>query len=572
MAGIAELSKGQAVTLIPSGSESVTPPTIKNDVLDLGQNPILLIGNRKFVLNSIQSNSDAYRKISLKESSGNTTATKVVFNTVTYTFKAISYNANISENEVLIGACRLSNDGSREYNFPFNVVVDGVGVFNVAFERNKHKAVELSQACRINKTSTGSKDYQILIITDSHGQGLVEKNAVAMTNNFPTIDAMIHCGDIVGGHYVEAQAIAYNERMYNCEKPFFTVVGNHDVGNTRYVAACSNHLQTYNSFIKPMVTKGILKEGEYEEGKSYWYHDDEIYKIRLIGLYEYDSPMDIDSDYWEPISYDSSLPLIKHNNTTYNVGDEINAVVWGYGNSYTNYTEFSFRCKKQCTISGTTFHNALSYLPLYRIPRGTRVIRQEQAQWFLDTLASTPADYTVIVALHNPFSDDAVTIESKFTQVKGVKGSAYSQNSMKTDFIANAVNAFVNGEVYSEKIVMKNEASYLNNILNDDGENYYAYSVFKDFTTKNTGVRFAFFIGGHIHFDLVWKHPNGLYQVSPICSTTEKANSRNNDVARPTNYDDISTDCLTVVSVAKNRMALVKLGCDTTINGKKKRF
>lgn len=434
------------------------------------------------------------------------------------------------------------------------------------YKRNTDRVIALNAMCRNRKSTTApSKDFQLLICTDSHGDKQTTKNSIDALNAFPTLDAWIHCGDILRGFYSPEGIETFAECVASAKKPFFAVPGNHDVGNTAYVAACATHEQVYTAFIKPSVDAGWLKAGEYTEGKSYWYHDDATYKIRLIGLYEYDDPMDFDTTYWKPIPYEAGLPEIK-NNTTFEVGDKANPAFWNLGSDYFKYTAYSFECVKACTISGTTFYDTIKYMPKYRIQRGTRVIRQEQAQWFLDTLASTPTGYGVIVAMHNPFSDTATSVQAKFTQTAGVKGSAYSQNSMQTDFIRNAVVAFIKGVNYSEEVVMKGDASYLNANPSGGGEDY-AYLVEKDFSKKNSNVNFLGFVGGHTHIDFIWKDASeNIYQVTPCCTTADITNAKNNDIRR-TSADGPAKDSLTAVSFASGRIALAKIGVNVTENG-----
>ena len=184
----------------------------------------------------------------------------------------------------------------------------------------------------------------------------------------------------------------------------------------------------------------------------------------------------------------------------------------------------------------------------------------------MDTLASTPAGYGVIIAMHNPFSDTATTIEAKFTQVIGKAGSAMSQNLMQTDFIRNAVVAFIKGSNYSEEVVMKGSAAYLNTIPSGGGDDY-AYLVEKDFSTKNSDVNFLGFVGGHVHRDLVWKDASeNIYQITPCCAATDMENAKNNDI-RCTSEDGPAKDSLTAVSFASGRIALAKIGVNVTENG-----
>ena len=420
-------------------------------------------------------------------------------------------------------------------------------------ERNQDKLPMLINSCRYRKNGSTSKDFQVLVCTDSHGDTKANKNAVLATNGFVSIDAYIHCGDIVGSNYAEPSSIAdFQAKLNMLTKPGYVVIGNHDVGNAFYVGVSCDHAQAYDAYIKPMVDNGWLAAGEYEANKPYWFHDNTSFKIRIIGLYEYDDNLDFNETYWKAIPYDSSLDAIAFN-TAYQVGAKVNAGV---------YTGHSFECVQAVTTPVNYYTNA-EKLPSYKVQRGSRVIRQTQAQWFLDTLASTPAGYGVIVLTHNPFSDTAVSMDKKFSWPAGVSGASWTQTSMATNFIKNALAAFKAVSSYNEKVVMAGSAAYLN-VLND-GSIDYAYAVSKDFSSLNTGVHLLGLIGGHAHRDLIWQDGD-IYQISPNCARVDGANDRNGDVRR-TWTDDVASDSLTVVSMAEGRIGLVKIGVNVTERG-----
>lgn len=423
--------------------------------------------------------------------------------------------------------------------------------------RNKDKCPMLINACRYRKTGSSFKDYQVVICTDMHAADVANKNAIKAANGFETIDSYINAGDIVASNYNEPSVRStFATDFAKLTKPGYVVCGNHDVGNTYYVALACNHAQAYNSFIKPMVDKGFLVSGEYEVGNPYWYHDDATHKIRIIGLYEYDDNLDFNETYWKTIEYDGSLPAIAYN-TSYSVGAKVNAG---------SYNEHSFECV-QAVTTPANYYTSPSKLPSYKVLRGTRVIRETQAQWFLDVLASTPANYGVLVIMHNPFSLGATSLDKKFSWPADQSGgsSSWTQNSMVNDFIRDAVVAFVEGANYSDKIIMKNEAAYMN-VLND-GVIEYAYQVSKNFSSKNAGVYLLGFIGGHAHRDFIWKDATkNIYQVAPNCARVDGLTDRNGDVRRSW-VDSLSYDSLTVASFASGRIGLVKLGVNVTERG-----
>ena len=448
--------------------------------------------------------------------------------------------------------------------------VDKIMKVPAVYQRNVDKEVPLAAMCRHRKISAAPyKDYQMLLCTDTHSATMPLSNAVDALNSFITLDSLVLLGDYTAGYYEPNVLKNVGDTLKKAQKPFFLVAGNHDVGNSKFIGACASHEQIYDALVKPMIEAGCLKEGEYTEGLPYWYHDDATNKVRLIGIYEYDDPMDFDTTYWEPVEYSSSYANIKAN-TSYNVGDVVNSYAYGGSTDRQTYTKHSFRCVQACT-TGSAYYNSWQ-APSYKILRGNRVIRQAQAQWFLDTLASTPANYGVIVMMHNPFSDSAATIEAKFSQSSGNYGYNLSQNEMQTDFVRNAVIAFIKGENYSENVIMKGDAAYLNTLAiepsaSDDGYSY-AYNVSKNFAVKNSGVAFFGFVGGHTHRDFVWKDAEkNVYQVTPCCATVQIDSSRNNDLAR-TLDDGPAYDSLTAVSFTASRIALAKIGVDVTIDGK----
>ena len=424
---------------------------------------------------------------------------------------------------------------------------------NIVLKRNKERQIALEAMCRYRRVSSPIKDIQLCICADSHADTIAVNNAVLATNGFDTIDALVHAGDICGGIYKESEIADFQNSLSRLTKPAYIVIGNHDVGNAYYVGYCCNHEQAYAAYIKPMVDAGWLSSGEYQANKPYWHHDDATYKVRLIGLYEYDDNLDFNETYWRAIPYNSALSNIALN-TAYALGAQVNVP---------GYTDYSFEAV-QAVTTPSSYYTTPEKLPSYKVRRGDRVIRQTQAQWFLDTLLATPANYGVVVILHNPFANDAVaSMQAKFNQLSGsaTTGGTYSQNDMATDLIGGALSAFAAGSNYSENVAMKGDAAY----LNTEGGGTYAYSVSKNFSAKNTGVKVFGLIGGHSHRDIIWKKGD-LVQITPLCATTNISNATGADIRRQ-DTDGLTKDSLTVISFASGRIGLVKIGVNVTENG-----
>lgn len=442
----------------------------------------------------------------------------------------------------------------------YDVYIIRSGVFDSdnVISCNQHQMPLLMAACRYRKFNESSKDFQILIATDSHADGLIVQRSVSAAKSINTIDALVHCGDVVGSWIGigEKHYELWKDYVTNCKKPFYFVIGNHEAGNFPAVVCNVSDEDLYDNFIKPSVDAGHLVAGEYTVGKCYYYHDFKQFKKRLIVLDEYETPFVFDDTEWEHIPYNASLPTIQWN-TTYPAGTEANDFL---------YKGYSFRAKKNISVPGSNFDNECAGLPRLKYVKGARWISKVQAQWFLDTLLSTPADYGVIVACHAPLSENAgVGQNFKFSQ-KGIYSDAYPYlpNHMANDFIADAVNAFQNGTNFTANCVSK----YPNDIP--------GYTVSADFSRKNSGVKFYSFIGGHTHKDFVWKH--NLYNqidVTPICSNSNyPPQCPEADIRRySSDFSNRSdADSFTTVTFREDNIVLVKLGVDVTEDMEKRDF
>lgn len=428
------------------------------------------------------------------------------------------------------------------------------------YSRNANNIPLLQSACRYNN---GKKDFLMCIIADSHSEEQAVQNAVALTNKIDVIDAIIHCGDITASHFDKTQILNFYNDYKHCEKPWLVVIGNHDVGNTMYLQYSATHEEIFQYYIKPMIDGGILNNGEYQEGKPYYFHDFTDRKIRVIVPYEYDNPLDVaDNEYWDSIDYDGSLPQLVPGKT-YSVGDKVNSG---------GYKDNSFICKKEVVTINSQYDNNYT-IPYYKSGRAARVIRKEQAEWLVNTLKSTPDEYGVIIATHNPAMLNSTNqINSKFAVNTAYKGVTQGQYAMETDLISEIVNAFIKKIQLSLKVVMKSanwykaDASYMN-ILGDTGEKY-AYQIEADFSHIQN-CYFACYVGGHSHKDLVFKHDTyeSQYGINPVCASTDSGNRGQADIVN-INVDSLNYDALTCISVSKGRIALSRLGNQLSVNGK----
>ncbi len=454
------------------------------------------------------------------------------------------------------------NDDTKSLNDNVQNIIQKIETISRedVYSRNANNIPLLQSACRYNN---GKKDFLMCIIADSHSEEQAVQNAVALTNKIDVIDAIIHCGDITASHFDKTQILNFYNDYKHCEKPWLVVIGNHDVGNTMYLQYSATHEEIFQYYIKPMIDGGILNNGEYQEGKPYYFHDFTDRKIRVIVPYEYDNPLDVaDNEYWDSIDYDGSLPQLVPGKT-YSVGDKVNSG---------GYKDNSFICKKEVVTINSQYDNNYT-IPYYKSGRAARVIRKEQAEWLVNTLKSTPDEYGVIIATHNPAMLNSTNqINSKFAVNTAYKGVTQGQYAMETDLISEIVNAFIKKIQLSLKVVMKSanwykaDASYMN-ILGDIGEKY-AYQIEADFSHIQN-CYFACYVGGHSHKDLVFKHDTyeSQYGINPVCASTDSGNRGQADIVN-INVDSLNYDALTCISVSKGRIALSRLGNQLSVNGK----
>ena len=447
---------------------------------------------------------------------------------------------------------------------PFSELAKKETSQNGVVERNAHRLDALYAITRSNIKGSLNKDFASMICSDMHFDLLALSNAIEYVNSNDRIDTLFLLGDQVSTFYKKPEVDKINEVISTSVRPIYSVIGNHDVGSFPGIGVTGSHKQMYDSFIKPMIDKGWLIGSEIptnaSEGKPYYYHDFGKYKIRIIALYEYDQPMtsaDMDTRYWKPITYSSLYETIAYN-TAYIIGAKVNVKdETGYG-----YTDYSFECVQSCTTpsNGTKERVEEAYkLPTWKIHRGYRVIRQEQAQWFLNTLLSTPSGYSVIVMCHNPYSENMTSQKDKKFCSNIDNPIIYTRMD---DFVSDAINAFQNGLNFVHKVRMKDEAEYLN--VNTDASGNYAYEVSCDFRNKNAGARFACLFGGHMHLDAIFKHNTyNQYQVLATTANTSQVYIGGSGADMPRAKEDcLSYDCLTVVGqdTDTQKIRLMKIG------------
>lgn len=157
------------------------------------------------------------------------------------------------------------------------------------FTRNMDVEHIVNAAANIGHYACGrqvDKRFALLISTDIHISYPQMRNIIEYLNGMDALDAGICLGDLQGGDYAESDGTWYTKIVKQAEKPFFTVIGNHDGGNSAAAAISGTKEQVFNKFIAPVKEKiGIA-----ELDKTYYAINFDEYKITLIVLDNFDVP------------------------------------------------------------------------------------------------------------------------------------------------------------------------------------------------------------------------------------------------------------------------------------------
>lgn len=457
--------------------------------------------------------------------------------------------------------------------------------------RNRIQESRVYAAARCN-TYKNTKDFQLCLVGDPHDPySKGTQNAVEVTNYFRSIEAMLVLGDIQGWTPYDRNTNSrdrygiepFVDILDKCTKPWYLVVGNHDVGPCRYIPFARSHKQVWEDLIKPMVDRGFLRSNEVNSSndyasKCYYYHDFNNYKVRLIVLYEYGFPLEIEdsNEYWETIDYDESA-LDMQLDTTYTY-DANKPIVC----NCSRYKEHSFKLKKSVTTPHITTEND-GKMPQYKF-RQLSFFTKEQMEWLASVLTSTPDGYGVIIASHQSLVAPSTLTNNKFS--RGITpdnvsprqdGLSYDM-SMNVAIVPKIVDAWIKKKSISERIVAINRSGanegnieYLNTETDSDGK--YAYMLNLDFSDRiNNNAYFINYIAGHEHNDSIEQNVDYPSQKAIIVTTPNPPYRWMSDTAAVDDPNCQAYDSLTIYSCNKYRIALVKYGDDITINGIKRDF
>lgn len=280
-----------------------------------------------------------------------------------------------------------------------------------------------------------------LHLSDIHGEARLN-DAIEVFNYLARRNSckfLLATGDI---HYntFASDYTKIAEALSKTSYPTYIVCGNHDLGNIGYkVDDCPTNRQVWERMFAPIVgnwnlhmaagsggsIRPDIPDGYDEDIDAVcsWATDFEDEKVRLIGIHAYDTS-------YETVDGDPT------------------------------------------TLKGQ---------------RGYHAVRQEEIDWLVETLMTTPAGYGVIIAIHDDI-DYTGALESPWNYdcYRNMKtGFFYFESSA----LCEIVQAFIDGSKISK--------TWNQSVKSGRGP----FSVDADFSGKNAGAHFVAWVNGHRHVD-----------------------------------------------------------------------
>ncbi len=165
-----------------------------------------------------------------------------------------------------------------------------IEIFNIV-ERNKDVEHIVHAACQYGHHGFGEKNFKklfsMLVSTDIHECPKQLQSAIEYLNDNDALDCGICLGDLQARNYVETDGSWYSDVVKQAKKEFYTVLGNHDVGNSKDVAIAGTSQMAFEKFVLPSADKIGVKDLK----TPYYLKTFDQYKIALIVLNNYEAEL-----------------------------------------------------------------------------------------------------------------------------------------------------------------------------------------------------------------------------------------------------------------------------------------
>ena len=381
----------------------------------------------------------------------------------------------------------------------FESIVSGQQVEEDIITRNKHKEAQVLCA---GYSGDAIKHFGFIHVSDIHTRKEDYKCFESMCKflqHYDNLKCAIATGDLVYDHFA-SPIDYYNKGLEQTTKPVYNVIGNHDAGQqdpaTPSLDRVSSDAQCYEKYIAPYIGNWEVKSDgggvPHPSGKSYYFNDFTAEKVRLIVVCEFET------DY---------------------------------------------------ELSETDPEHKLKWSREYR------AMHQEQINWLIDSLSTTPSGYGVIVALHQLDTTKEEYNEFVSGYLAG-KGSAnIYTNDSEINWFVRILDAF-------------QKHTTLNFTFNQTGAVVGTMTVNADFTNK-TDTEFICTICGHTHNDYIGHYKDTDLVVLNIGSD----NTTYTGKICPRKVGTIAEDLFNVVNVDRNRkkITIIRIGSDSSVEGQDRR-
>ena len=193
---------------------------------------------------------------------------------------------------------------------------------------------------------------------------------------------------------------------------------------------------------------------------------------------------------------------------------------------------------------------------------GCRWIPTATLQWFADTLYDTPADYSVMVFLHQIPNSTSGFINHDFCIAEPLRSdyswssSAFFMNNMSGSPICEIVNAFKTGSEISE--------TYTNSVTSATS------SVSKDFSGRGTGKFIAYFCG-HTHVQVIYQDDTYTDQKTIVLPSGSKwPEIQAGDLPLQKYFDDRQSFYVIGIDTQHKLIKLMQAGAKVTLDMRKR--
>lgn len=176
----------------------------------------------------------------------------------------------------------------------------GEGEFDMknrdVIERNLDVEHVMHASCKYGLHKFGrhnpEKLLSVLVVTDVHQCEEQLKSAIKYLNYYDAVDLGINLGDIQARNYIETDGTWYYEAIKDCKKPFLSLLGNHDLGQSADKTISATPDAAFQKFLKRAMEKAQIENVE----TPYYSKRLDEYKTVIIALNSFDVPSVLDTD------------------------------------------------------------------------------------------------------------------------------------------------------------------------------------------------------------------------------------------------------------------------------------